>query len=50
MDETPSYSLADFVEHTGEKDQPGDVFELESERMLEIHVNGRVWTKLAGAI
>jgi uncharacterized protein (AIM24 family) len=50
MDETPSYSLADFVEHTGEKDQPGDVFELESERMLEIHVNGRMWTKLGAAI
>jgi len=38
------------VEQTGEKDQPGDVFELESDRMLEIHVNGRVWTKLGAAI
>jgi Uncharacterized conserved protein len=49
-DQTPSYSLADFIEKTGEKDQPGDVFELESHRMLEIHVNGRAWTKLGAAI
>lgn len=49
-DQTPSYSIADFIRETGEKDQPGDVFELESRRMLEIHVNGRVWTKLGAAI
>ena len=49
-DVTPSYSLSDFLRHTGEKDQPGDVFELESNRMLEIHVRGRVWTKLGAAI
>jgi len=49
-DQTPSYSLADFLQKTGEKDHPGDVFELESHRMLEIHVNGRVWTKLGAAI
>jgi uncharacterized protein (AIM24 family) len=49
-DETPSYSIADFIQKTGERDQPGDVFELESHKMLEIHVNGRVWTKLGAAI
>lgn len=48
--DVPSYTLADFLEHTGEKDQPGDVFELESSRMLEIHVDGRVWTKLGAAV
>jgi uncharacterized protein (AIM24 family) len=49
-DETPSYSIADFIQKTGERDQPGDVFELESHKMLEIHVNGRVWTKLGATI
>jgi uncharacterized protein (AIM24 family) len=49
-DATPSYSLADFVARTGERDNPGSVFELESPKMLEIHVNGRVWTKLGAAI
>ena len=49
-DATPSYSLADFVARTGERDNPGNVFELESPKMLEIHVNGRAWTKLGAAI
>lgn len=49
-DETPSYSLADFIARTGERDNPGNVFELESPKMLEIHVSGRVWTKLGAAI
>lgn len=48
--DVPSYTLADFLQHTGEKDHPGDVFELESNRMLEIHVDGRVWTKLGAAV
>ena len=48
--DVPSYTLADFLRHTGEKDRPGDVFELESNRMLEIHVNGRVWTKLGAGV
>lgn len=48
--ETPSYGLADFLQKTGEKDQPGDIFELESPKMLEIHVTGRVWTKLGAAV
>lgn len=49
-DQTPSYSIADFIARTGERDQPGDVFELESSKMLEIHVSQRVWTKLGAAI
>lgn len=49
-DNVPSYTLSDFIQQTGEADQPGDVFELESDRMLEIHVNGRVWTKLGAAV
>jgi uncharacterized protein (AIM24 family) len=49
-DDTPSYSLSQFLAQTGERDNPGEVFELESSRMLEIHVNGRVWTKLGSAI
>jgi uncharacterized protein (AIM24 family) len=50
MDETPSYSLQDFVAATGEKDNPGHDFELESTRMLEINLAGRVWTKLGSMI
>ncbi len=46
----PSHSLSEFVNATQERDQPGEVFELESERMLEVNVNGRVWSKLGAMI
>src|SRR5688572_30111411 len=42
----PGYSLQQFIRETGERDQPGEVFELESKAMLEVHVNGRTWAKL----
>lgn len=45
-----TYSLRDFVAQTAERDQPGDVFELESSKMLEVKVNGRVWSKLGAMI
>lgn len=49
-EETPSFTLVDFLKDTGERDAPGDVFELESPRMLEAHVDGRLWTKLGAMI
>jgi uncharacterized protein (AIM24 family) len=49
-DEVPSHSLAEFVAATEEKDQPGDVFELESSYMLEVHVRGRIWSKLGAMV
>jgi uncharacterized protein (AIM24 family) len=50
MDATPSYSLNDFVTETSERDNPGHDFELESTKMLEINLDGRVWTKLGSMI
>jgi uncharacterized protein (AIM24 family) len=47
---TPSQSLTDFVNATAERDQPGEVFELESDRMLEVNVQGRVWSKLGAMV
>ena len=49
-DQTPSHSLQEFLNATAERDRPGDVFELESHRMLEVNVNGRVWSKLGAMI
>lgn len=49
-EQTPSFSLVDFIKDTGERDNPGDVFELESPKMLEISVKGRVWTKLGAMV
>ena len=42
----PTHSLQQFLSDTAERDRPGDVFELESPKMLEVHVNGRMWSKL----
>lgn len=45
-----TYSLREFIAQTAERDQPGDVFELESSKMLEVKVNGRIWSKLGAMI
>ncbi|MFO0044744.1 MAG: AIM24 family protein, partial [Armatimonadota bacterium] len=50
MDATPSYSLNDFVTETSERDNPGHDFELESTKMLEINLKGRVWKKIGSMI
>lgn len=49
-DSEPSHSIAQFLAATSEKDHPGDVFELESTSMLEVHVSGRVWSKLGAMV
>jgi uncharacterized protein (AIM24 family) len=46
----PTHSLQQFVNDTAERDRPGDVFELESSKMLEVHVNGRMWSKLGAMV
>ena len=48
--DTPSHSIEDFITATAERDQPGEVFELESDRMLEVNVNGRIWSKLGAMV
>ena len=55
-DQTPTKSLSDFVRDTAERDNPGDVFELESPKMLEVKVGGaqgaqgRIWSKLGAMV
>lgn len=46
----PTHSLQAFLNDTAERDHPGDVFELESPKMLEAHVNGRLWSKLGAMV
>lgn len=48
--QTPQHTLSDFLNVTAERDHPGNVFELESSRMLEVHVNGRIWSKLGAMV
>lgn len=44
------YSLAEFVEETKQIDRGQGLFELESERMLEINLNGTAWTKMGAMV
>ncbi|GAA0523503.1 AIM24 family protein [Deinococcus depolymerans] len=43
-------SVADFLRGSAEQDRPGHVFELESSKMLEVKVNGRVWSKIGAMV
>ena len=43
-------SLADFVERTAQRDRGQGMFELESDRMLEVNLNGRLWTKMGSMV
>ena len=49
-DSDGTVSLSQFLSKTAEADRPGDAFELESERMLEVKVRGRVWSKLGAMV
>lgn len=44
------YSLREFVEETGQQDHGQGFFELESPYMLEVNLNGMVWTKMGSMI
>ncbi len=44
------YTLEDFVATTTQKDLDQGVFELESERMLEVNLNGMIWTKMGSMV
>ncbi|MDX1945401.1 MAG: AIM24 family protein [Pirellulaceae bacterium] len=39
------YSLNDFIAATAQQDRGQGLFELESPRMLEVNLNGMIWTK-----
>lgn len=44
------YSLDEFVKRSAEQDRGQGVFELESERLLEINLDGVVWTKMGSMV
>jgi len=44
------YSVTEFVDATAQRDRGQGVFELESDRMLEVNLNGRLWTKMGAMI
>jgi len=44
------YSLAEFVRSRAQRDRGQGLFELENERMLEVNLDGRVWTKTGSMV
>lgn len=44
------YSLDEFVNTTRQKDQGQGIFEMESARLLEVNLNGRIWTKMGSMV
>lgn len=44
------YSLASFIERTKNRDRGEGFFELETDRFLEVNLNGTVWTKMGSMI
>ena len=44
------YSIREFVSRSSQKDRGEGLFELESDRILEINMNGMVWTKMGSMI
>ena len=44
------YSLGEFVSQTSERDRGEGFFELESARMLEVNLDGMVWTKMGSMV
>ena len=44
------YSLNEFVQKTQQDQLENDFFELETERVLEVNLNGEVWAKMGSMI
>lgn len=44
------YSLSQFINQTGQKDKEEGLFELESNNLLEINLDGLVWTKMGSMV
>lgn len=44
------YTMDEFIQSTGQKDHGEGLFELESSRMLEVNLDGNVWTKMGSMV
>lgn len=44
------YSINEFIDSTGQRDLEEGTFELERDRLLEINLEGQVWTKLGSMV
>ncbi len=44
------YTIEEFIQQNRQRDRGQGFFELESARMLEVNLNGRVWTKMGSMV
>ncbi len=44
------YSIDEFIDSTGQRDLGEGTFELERDRMLEVNLDGKVWTKMGSMV
>lgn len=44
------YSLKEFVQRTAQTNKQEGLFEMEGDRMLEVHLNGTVWTRMGSMV
>ncbi|MCL7413669.1 MAG: AIM24 family protein [ANME-2 cluster archaeon] len=44
------YSIDEFIDSTGQRDLKEGTFELERDRMLEINLEGKVWSKMGSMV
>ncbi|MFK7789303.1 MAG: AIM24 family protein [Phycisphaeraceae bacterium] len=49
-DQPNRYSVQDFVAATSERDRSQGLFELETERLLEVNLQGDMWTKMGSMV
>ncbi|CAM3872605.1 AIM24 family protein [Alkalicoccus chagannorensis] len=45
-----SYSMEEFLQKTRQEEQPADVMGLQSERILEVNLDGQIWAKMGSMI
>jgi uncharacterized protein (AIM24 family) len=50
MPDDQRYTIAEFISQNRQQDRGQGLFELESARMLEVNLNGRVWTKMGSMV
>ena len=44
------YSITNFIDRTKNRDKGEGLFELETERMLEVNLNGSIWIKMGSMV
>jgi uncharacterized protein (AIM24 family) len=49
-DQNNRYTVDDFVSSTAERDRNQGLFEMETERLLEVNLNGDIWTKMGSMV